>query len=110
MYEGENLVKPYLPYYYHHEPRRTNPADGRIKRIKTKFAYMGEDFLEYWKDIYFQRTDRFIFKTSTFTQRNTHKVAHTFEHIWEELVKVGQGFKRLNADFKYYLRYHKSGF
>lgn len=28
-------------------------------------------------------------------------------HIWEELVKLGQGFKRFNEDMKIYFRYHK---
>lgn len=30
------------------------------------------------------------------------------EHIWEELVKVGRGFKLLNEDFKFFVRSHKS--
>jgi hypothetical protein len=68
---------------------------------------MKMDFIDYIKDIYSGRTNEFIFKTASFIKRNGRSLGHKMYHIWEEMVKVGQGFKKLNADFKYYLRYRK---
>jgi hypothetical protein len=74
------------------------------------------DFLDYANDIANNRQDRFCFKTACFIKRNwhsfnhkiVHKVAHTLHHIWEELVKVGIGFKLLSADFKFFVLSQKS--
>jgi LETM1 and EF-hand domain-containing protein 1 len=54
------------------------------------------------------RTDPFIFKTADFVKRNWYKFSHTASHIWDELVKLGQGFKKLNEDFKFYLNFKKT--
>lgn len=57
------------------------------------------------------RTDLFSYKTAYFLKRNiskySHKIAHTSHHIWDELKKVGQGFKMLGADFKFFLSFQK---
>jgi hypothetical protein len=54
------------------------------------------------------RTDRFIFKTAAFYKRNKKFIGHKLYHVWEELVKVGQGFRALKNDFYFYLKVHKS--
>ena len=41
-------------------------------------------------------------------KRNLHKLGHTLHHIWEELVKVGHGFKLLKNDFKFFVMFTKS--
>jgi hypothetical protein len=57
------------------------------------------------------RVDLFNYKTAYFLKRNyahyTHTIGHTLHHIWDELKKVGQGFKMLNEDFKFFLRFQK---
>jgi hypothetical protein len=59
-------------------------------------------------DIISNRQDAFSFKTAHFVKRNYHKVSHTLGHIWEELVKVGHGFKLLKDDFKFFVSSTKS--
>jgi hypothetical protein len=49
----------------------------------------------------------FSYKTAYFVKRNNHKIGHTLHHIWIELVKVGRGFKMLNEDLKFFLRFQK---
>lgn len=77
---------------------------------------MALDFKDYADDIINNRQDKYCFKTAHFIKRNAHsfnhkvvhKVAHTLHHIWEELVKVGRGFKLLSEDFKFFVRSAKS--
>ena len=57
------------------------------------------------------RVDLFNYKTAYFLKRNishySHSIGHTLYHIWDELKKVGQGFKKLWGDFKFYVRFWK---
>lgn len=68
---------------------------------------MSLDFADYAKDLINNRQEQFSFKTAYFVKRNWHKFSHTSHHIWEELVKVGKGFKMLNEDLKFFLRLQK---
>ena len=88
--------------------RRTNPKDKFYIRLKDKLIYMGEDFIEYVKDVFLGRTDPFIYKTADFYHRNKKSMIHHLCHIWEELVKVGRGFRALKNDFLYFFSVHKS--
>jgi hypothetical protein len=67
--------------------------------------------VEYVKDPIQGRSDLFAYKTAYFLKRNyshySHKIGHTLHHIWDELKKVGQGFKKLNEDFKFFVRFQK---
>ena len=55
--------------------------------------------------------DVFNYKTAYFLKRNSkhysHKIGHTLHHIWDELKKVGQGFKMLKEDFKFFIKFQK---
>jgi hypothetical protein len=53
------------------------------------------------------REEAFCFKTALFVKRHKKSTSHTLHHIWEEMVKVGQGFKMLKADLMYLLRRQK---
>ena len=63
----------------------------------------------YISDPIMGRTDLFSYKTAYFLKRNSkhysHKIGHSLHHIWDELKKVGQGFKMLWGDFKFYVRF-----
>jgi len=65
------------------------------------------DFVDYVGDLAMNRQAEFSFKSAYFVKRNWHKFSHTTHHIWEELVKVGRGFKMLNEDLKFFLRLQK---
>ena len=60
-------------------------------------------------DIVNNRHEQFCFKNTEFLKRNwhwlyhkvLHPVGHKLHHVWEELVKVGQGLKLLTEDFKF---------
>jgi hypothetical protein len=69
---------------------------------------MLEDLQTYIGDLYQGRTDTFNYKTAYFLKRNwkslRHTVGHNAHHIWDELKKVGYGFKLLNQDAKFYVR------
>lgn len=75
--------------------------------MATKSRYIGEDFIEYLSDILFMRVDKFSFKTASFVKRHKKSTGHALHHVWEELAKIGQGFKKFNEDMKIYFRYHK---
>ena len=75
---------------------------------------MGEDFYEWLSDPIQGRTDLFNYKMAYFLKRNWHSLSHTVAHhgghIWDELKKVGYGFKLLNQDAKFYIRLLKRRF
>jgi len=48
-----------------------------------------------------------IFKFASFCKRNGHSFSHKLAHIGEELVKVGQGFKRFYADIKFFFSFQQ---
>lgn len=68
---------------------------------------MGEDIVEYLKDIIFMRSERFSFKTASFVKRHKKSTGHVLHHIWIEMVKIGRGFRKFNEDMKIYFRYQK---
>jgi len=107
LYLGPDLITPRIPYFVEVRLREVNPNVKGLARIKTKIRYIYEDFIEYLKDIFSGRSNEFIFKTAGFLKRNKKFWGHKLAHIWEELVKVGQGFKRLWADFKFYIGVHR---
>lgn len=78
-----------------------------MKRFASKMNCIGLDFGDYAKDLIYLRTDSFSYKTAYFVKRNNHKVAHTLHHIWDELKKVGRGFRMLKDDLKFFLRTQK---
>lgn len=98
------MIVPQTPYHVEYEPRKVDKKLKFFKRLGTKLTYIGEDFLKYLADIVFMRSEIFSYKTANFTKRNYHKIAHTLEHVWDELKKVGRGFKMLNEDLKFALR------
>jgi hypothetical protein len=59
------------------------------------------------KDILFLRGDKFAFKTADFLKRNKKSLAHTLEHIWDELKKVGRGLRIFKEDIKFYFKFQK---
>lgn len=69
---------------------------------------MGEDFYSYLGDILLMRKDRFAFRTASFVKRNKHSIGHKLHHVWDELKKIGRGFRILKEDAKYYFKYHKT--
>lgn len=69
---------------------------------------MSYDIKDYLADIIFMRQAEFSFKTAYFVKRHYHSTSHTLGHIWEELVKVGKGFKMLKEDFKFLVKSKKS--
>lgn len=95
-YEGQPLVDPKIPYYYEHKVRRVDRSLPFFKKVGTKIVYVWQDFLEYMSDIIFLRHERFAFKTADFVKRNKHSLGHKLHHVWDELKKVGRGFKALN--------------
>jgi hypothetical protein len=79
-----------------------------LKKIPAKLTCIALDTWDYLADIVNLRADQFSFKTAYFVKRNFHSTCHTLHHIWEELVKVGRGFKMLNDDFLFYVKSKKS--
>jgi len=65
--------------------------------------------ISYISDPFRGRGDLFAYKTAYFLKRNwshySHSISHTCSHIWDELKKVGLGFKMLNEDFKFFIRF-----
>jgi hypothetical protein len=54
-------------------------------------------------DIFNKRTDLVIQKFVSFVKRVFHNVTHTLGHVWDEIVKVGRGFRHFKNDLKYYI-------
>ena len=106
-YEGKPLIEPKIPYQYEHKYRKVDKSLPFLRRAGTKIRYMSEDFVEYLKDIVFLRQERFAFKTADFVKRNKHWIGHQLHHVWDELKKLGQGFRKFKEDIKYYFRYKK---
>jgi hypothetical protein len=75
-----------------------------LKRIPQKLKLVGLDSIDYLADIIFMKQEAFSFKTAYFVKRNKKKIGHKLHHIWEELVKVGRGFRMLKEDLKFFLR------
>lgn len=48
-----------------------------------------------------------MFKIVGLIKRVSHNTSHNLGHIWEELVKVKNGFRILKDDFKFYIRVKK---
>jgi len=69
--------------------------------------YIWQDFIEYLKDIIHLRKERFAFKTADFVKRHKHSMGHKLHHVWDELKKIGRGFKALKEDVKYFFKYQK---
>ncbi len=94
-----------------YEPRTVDKELSFLRRAGQKVKYMGQDMVEYVMDPIQGRTDRFAYKTAYFVKRNynhySHSIGHTMHHIWDELKKVGYGFKMLNEDFKFFIRFQK---
>lgn len=71
--------------------------------------FVVEDFFSWQKDLWFGDRNVFAYKMAYFLKRNyshyTHTIGHTLHHIWDELKKVGLGFKMLNEDFKFFIRF-----
>lgn len=106
-YTGPPLITPRTPYHIDYSPRKVD-KDLRFKeRFPLKLKYFALDFYDYVKDILYWRVDLFSYKTAYFCKRTSHKIGHTLHHIWDELKKVGWGFKRLNEDLKFALRLQK---
>jgi len=68
---------------------------------------MALDMGDYVADLLMNRQEMFSFKTAFFVKRNYHRVAHVSHHAWDELKKVGRGFRMLNEDLKFFLRLQK---
>jgi hypothetical protein len=71
--------------------------------------FVVEDFFSWQKDLWVGDRNVFAYKMAYFLKRNyshyTHTIGHTLHHIWDELKKVGLGFKMLNEDFKFFIRF-----
>jgi hypothetical protein len=109
-YLGPPLVEPRYAFEFRSSPRKADKSLPRLKRTQESLKCTALDIIDYFSDIAFLRQERFCFKTAYFVKRNLHKTGHILGHIWEELVKVGHGFKLLKDDFKFYVRNKKSKF
>ena len=99
-YEGPEILDPKTPYHVDYAPRKVDRSQKFVKKVTEKVTYMYEDFLVYAQDAIKGITDVFNYKTAYFLKRNlkslSHTVGHNAHHIWDELKKVGYGFKLLN--------------
>lgn len=106
------MIEPRYSFEYIPQPRRVDKSLPLKEKIPKKLEAIALDFKDYVSDIINNRQDRYCFKTADFIKRNAcafnhkviHRITHTLHHIWEELVKVGQGFRLLNEDFKFYVK------
>jgi hypothetical protein len=105
LYKGDPIIVPRYSFHVTHSPSKPDPSLPFLKRFASKCVCITKDTKEYILDILFNRQAEFSFKTAYFVKRHKKCIGHTLHHIWEELVKVGIGFKMLNADFKYYWRW-----
>ena len=108
-YEGPPLFEPRTPYHIDYTPRQVDKSLKFIPRMGQKYKFIFLDTIDYSADIVSGRFDLFAYKTAYFTKRNwhwwNHKIAHHLHHIWDELKKVGRGFKMLWQDFKFFVRF-----
>ena len=90
-------------------PRTVDKDLKFFGRVGQKLRFVGEDFVQWQKDMLVGDSNVFAYKTAYFVKRNyshyTHKIGHALHHIWDELKKVGLGFKMLNEDFKFFIRF-----
>ncbi len=68
---------------------------------------MSLDLIDYLADIAYMRQEMFSYKTANFVKRNFKSFTHTSGHVWDELKKVGRGFRMLKEDAKYFFRIQK---
>lgn len=98
------MINPKTPYFVDHTPRQVDKTLPFLKRMGSKLNLIWLDFSDYATDFIFWRPEQFSYKTAYFVKRNGSKMAHKLHHIWDELKKVGRGFKMLNEDLKFFLR------
>jgi hypothetical protein len=103
-YDGKPLVKAKIPYKYTHKVREVDTNLSLINRIMTKIIYMTQDFVEYLGDIIKFDKDKIAFKTAYFIKRNHRKISNKLWHGWEEMKKIGRGFRMLKNDGKFFIR------
>jgi len=101
------LIESKYAFYYESKPRKADKSLPFLKRFPESIKCTLLDFKDFLEDIVCMRTDKVIFKNVKFIKRNWHKFSHTMHHIWEELVKVKDGFKLLKDDFKFFVRFQK---
>jgi hypothetical protein len=107
LYRGPPLIEPKYAFHYQHSPSKPEPGLPFLKRLASKLQCMSHDTKEYIGDIIFRRDAAFCFKTALFVKRHKKSTGHHLGHIWEEMVKVGGGFKMLKSDIRYVARRQK---
>jgi hypothetical protein len=105
---GPNLIEPKYSYEYRPNPRKVDKSLPFYQKVPAKLKLVSLDFADYLGDLVYNRQSEFSFKTADFCKRNWHKFSHTADHIWDEMKKVGRGFRMLKDDLKFYLRVQKS--
>jgi hypothetical protein len=109
IYDGPPINTPRTPYHVDYTPRFADKEKKFFPRVGEKLRFIGEDFVQWQKDLWVGDSNVFAYKTAYFVKRNfkhyTHSIGHTLYHIWDELKKVGLGFKMLKEDFKFFIRF-----
>lgn len=105
IYRGEPILKPRYSYEVFPEYRKLESGMPFYQKVPAKIKCIVLDFKDYAADLVLNRQEMFSFKTAFFVKRNYHKFAHVAHHGWDELKKVGRGFRMLNEDLKFFLRF-----